>query len=451
MENHIELEKLIDEKKFHLLRDGITEANPADVAAMIERLPSEKAVLLFRVLPKTYAAEVFAELYSDTQKSLIEHFSDAEIFNVIEKLFSDDAADFIEEMPATIANKVLNRATKETREQINKLLKYPENSAGTKMTVEYIGLKRDMTVRQAFERIRKIGSMTETIYTCYVTDSERKLKGVVSVKDLLLAELDEIVGNIMDTNLIITHTNTDQEEVARLFEKYDLLNIPVIDSENRLVGIITVDDIIDVLHEEATEDFEIMAAMSPSEKPYLKTSVTDMFKNRIGWLILLMILGMGTGLIMQSFEDALVAAPLLMTFIPMLTGTGGNAGSQSATMIIRGLALSEISTRDIFKVIWKEIRVSLLAGIVLAAVAFLRVILLNNKSDFGELAVQAAVVSLTLIFTVFIAKLCGAALPLCAKKVKLDPAVFASPIITSIVDASSLLIFFALAKQLLNI
>ena len=449
MNNYAELEKLLDEKQFHLLRSGVTEANSADVAAMIENLPAEKAVLFFRVLPKDYAAEVFADLYSDTQKSLIERLSDAEIFNVIEELFLDDAADFIEEMPATIAKKVLNRATKETREQINRLLRYPENSAGTKMTVEYISLKRGMTVAEAFDRIRQVGSTIETIYTCYVTDSKRTLKGVVSVKDLLLSNLEQVIGDIMDTNLIITHTDTDQEEVARLFEKYDLLNIPVIDSESRLVGIITVDDVIDVVQEEATEDFEIMAAMTPSDKPYLKTNVGRLAKNRITWLIFLMVAAMITGGILETFEEAIAAVPLLVVFIPMLMDTGGNSGAQSSTMVIRGLALDEIRPRDIIKIIWKETRVGLLVGGILSAINFLRIWLTyGSNTDVFRVAL---VVSSTLLFTVVLANVVGGILPLIARKCKIDPAVMAAPLITTVVDASSLLVFFTIAKILLRI
>ena len=448
MNNPKELEKLIDEKQFHLLHGGVTETEPVDIAGLIEELPPEKAVLLFRVLPKDYAAEVFVELYSDTQKSLIEQFSAAEISFVIEELFLDDAVDFIEEMPATIAKKVLAHATKETRDKINQILRYPENSAGSIMTVEYVDLKRNATVADAFERIRKTGVDKETIYTCYVTNTQRKIEGVVSVKTLLLSETEQIIGDIMDTSLILAHTHDDREEVARLFDKYDFLAIPVVDSESRLVGIITIDDIIDVVHEEATEDIEIMGAMRPSEKPYLKTGVFSLLRNRIGWLIALMVLGMGTGVILQSFEEAFVAVPLLVTFIPMLTDTGGNAGSQSATLIIRGMALNEIAPKDFLKVAWKEIRVSLIAGVILSAVAFLRVFILNWGEP--ELFAKGLVISSTLIFTVFLAKLAGSMLPIIAKKIKVDPAVAASPLITTIVDTSSLLIFFSIAKWILG-
>ncbi|MCL2036184.1 MAG: magnesium transporter [Oscillospiraceae bacterium] len=448
MNNHTELENLLEEKHFNLLRKGISEIEPADIAALIEKLSIEKAVLLFRILPKDSEAEVFANLEADTQETLIRRLSDKEISHVIEELFLDDAVDFIEEMPASVAQKVLSHATRETREQINRLLKYPEDSAGSIMTVEYVHLKRSMSVQDAFTKIRKIGPDKETIYTCYVTDPERRIEGVISVKTLLLSEPEQALGDIMDTNLILVHTDTDREEVARLFEKYDFLSLPVVDSERRIVGIITIDDIVDVVQEEATEDFEIMAAMTPSEKPYLKTSVFKLFKNRIGWLVLLMITGMGTGFILQGYEEAFLAVPLLVTFIPMLTDTGGNAGSQSATLIIRGMAVSEISPKDFLKIAWKEARISALAGVVLSIVAFLRVYLLN----YGEpdLLAKSLVISLSLIFTVFMAKLAGSMLPILAKRLKIDPAVMAAPLITTIVDTSSLIVFFSIAKILLG-
>ncbi|MCL2108370.1 MAG: magnesium transporter [Oscillospiraceae bacterium] len=439
---------MLDEKQYNSLRSELLEENPADIAQLIENVPVEKAVLILRVLPKDVQAAVFAEVYSDTQQALIGLFSDTEIHFIIEELFLDDAADFIEEMPATIAKKILANATKETRDEINRLLKYPDNSAGTIMTVEYVDLKRGMTVRESFSRIRKTGTDKETIYTCYVTDSERRLEGVVTAKKLMLAEREEIIGDIMDTNIMLAQTYEDQEEVARRFNKYDLLSLPVVDSENRLVGIITVDDIADVIQAEATEDFEIMGGMAPSEKPYLKTSVFELFKNRIGWLVGLMILGMGTGIILKIFEDAMLAVPLLITFIPMLTDTGGNAGAQSSTLIIRGMAVSEITTQDFMKVAWKEIRISMMAGVVLAGVAFVRVIILSTGE--ADLYIKAAVISLTIIFTVFMSKLCGVALPMLAKKTKIDPAVMAAPLITTIVDACSLIMFFMIAKLFLG-
>ena len=449
MNNLIELEQLIDEKQFKLLRTGIADVNPADIAAIIDELPTEKAVVLFRVLPKDMAAEVFANLFHEVQQALIERLSAKEIFEVMDELFLDDTVDFIEEMPAIIAKKVLAHVTSETRELINQLLKYPENSAGSIMTVEYVDLKRHLTVAQAFDRIRKIGLDKETIYTCYVTDSERVLKGIVSVKTLLLSETDQIIGDIMDTSIIFTNTDTDREEVAILFEKYDLINIPVMDSESRLVGIITVDDIIDVVQEEATEDFEKMAAMSPSDKPYLKTSAPRLARNRITWLIVMMVAAMITGSILETFEAAIAAMPLLVAFIPMLMDTGGNSGGQSSTMIIRGLALTEVTTRDYLKVIWKEMRVGLLVGSLLAVINFIRVYITYRSNP--DIFYVCIVVSATLLFTVVLANVVGGLLPIIAKKCKIDPAVMAAPLITTVVDALSLVVYFSLANFILNI
>ncbi|MDR0223130.1 MAG: magnesium transporter [Oscillospiraceae bacterium] len=453
MKDFNELEKMLDEKRFRLLHDELAEENSADIAALLETVPIEKAVLLFRMLPKDLAAKAFADLFSEVQQSLVERLSDKEIFNVIEELFLDDAVDFIEEMPASIAKKVLAYATPETREQINHLLKYPESSAGSIMTVEYVNLKRRMTVAQAFDRIRETGLDKETVYICYVTDSERRLKGVVSVKTLLLSQPEQVINDIMETNLIITRTDADQEEIARLFEKYDLLSIPVIDSEDRLVGIITVDDIVDVVQEEATEDFQIMAAMTPSDKPYLKTGVARLATNRIVWLFVLMVAAMVTGGILEKFEKAIRAMPILTVFIPMLMDTGGNSGSQSSTLIIRGMALSEITPRDFFKVVWKEMRVGLMVGVILSSINFLRVWLTyTSNPEYGaEVMKIAGTVSATLLFTVVVANLVGGVLPIIAKKCKIDPAVMAAPLITTIVDALSLIVYFSLAAILLGI
>ena len=460
MKIYFELEKLIDERQFGILYNGITSVEPADIASMIEKLPAEKAVLLFRILPKDMEAEVFANLDPDTQKSLVEQFSDKEIFAVIEDLFLDDAVDFIEEMPATVANKVLAHATEETREKINQLLKYPDDSAGTIMTVEYVHLKRSMTVLQAFDKIRKVGPDKETIYTCYVTDSERRIEGVVSVKTLLLSAQDQILNDIMDTNLILAHTDDDQEEVARLFEKYDLLSIPVVDSENRIVGIITIDDIVDVVQEEATEDMQKMAAIHPLDKPYLKMSVPRLGMKRITWLVVLMLTAMVTGGIIEGFEHAIGALPLLAVFIPLLMDTGGNSGSQSATMVIRGMALGEIRPPDFFKIIWKEMRTGLLVGAILSAINFLRIwitywalptFFTSGTPEFGTDVYRiGAVVSFTLLFTVVIANIIGGILPIVAKKLKIDPAVMAAPLITSIVDALALIVYFSLAMWMLG-
>ncbi|MCL2050818.1 MAG: magnesium transporter [Lachnospiraceae bacterium] len=449
MNNLIELEKMIDDKQFKLLRTGITEVNPADIAALIEELPIEKGVVLFRVLPKDMASDVFANLFHGIQQALIERLSAKDIYEIMEELFLDDAVDFIEEMPAIIAKKVLAHVTSETRELINQLLKYPENSAGSIMTVEYVDLKRHLTVAQAFERIRKIGIDKETIYTCYVTDSERILMGVVSVKTLLLSEPDEIVGDIMDTSIIFTNTDTDREEVVLLFDKYDLINIPVMDSESRLVGIITVDDIIDVVQEEATEDFEKMAAMSPSDKPYLKTSIGRLARNRITWLVFMMVAAMVTGSILDKFEVAISVMPLLVVFIPMLMGTGGNAGSQSSTMIIRGMALMEITPKDFVKIVWKEMRVGLLVGTILSAINFIRVLITYNSNP--DIVLICLTVSAALLFTVVLANVVGGILPIIAKKCRIDPAVMAAPLITTIVDALSLVVYFSIATVMLRI
>ena len=450
MNNLLELEKLIDEKQFKLLRTGITDVNPVDIAALIEELPIEKAVVLFRVLPKDMASDVFANLYHEIQQALIERLSAKEIFEVMEELFLDDTVDFIEEIPAIIAKRVLAHVTSETRELINQILKYPDNSAGSIMTVEYVDLKRSLTVAQAFERIRQVGIDKETIYTCYVTDSERVLNGVISVKTLLLAEPSEMVSDIMDTNIIFTHTDADREEVVLLFDKYDLMNLPVMDSENRLVGIITVDDIIDVVQEEATEDFEKMAAMAPSDKPYLKTSVLELAKNRITWLVVLMIAAMITGSIMAIYENAIEAMTLLVFFTPMLMNTGGNSGSQSSTMIIRGMALMEIMPRDFFRIIWKEMRVGLIAGTILAAINFIRV-WITYRNDEPAIIMVSVTISAALLFTVIIANVIGGSMPIIAKKCRIDPAVMAAPLITTIVDALSLIVYFSLATMLLGI
>ena len=449
MNTLFELEKMIDEKQFKLLRTGISDVNSADIAAIIEKLPIEKAIVLFRVLPKDMAADVFADLFHEVQQALIERLQAKEIFDVMEELFLDDSVDFIEEMPAIIAKKVLAHVTSETRELINQILRYPENSAGSIMTVEYIDLKRHLTVEQAFERIRKIGLDKETIYTCYVTDSERVLKGVVSVKTLLLSEPDEIVGDIMDTSIIFTHTDADREEVVLLFDKYDLMNIPVMDSESRLVGIITVDDIIDVVQEEATEDFEKMAAMAPSDRPYLKTSVPELARNRITWLVVLMLAAMITGSIMSVYETAIEAMTLLVFFTPMLMNTGGNSGSQSSTMIIRGMALMEIVPKDFCKIIWKEMRVGLVVGTILSSINFVRVFFTYRSEP--QIIMVCLTISLALLFTVIIANVVGGILPIIAKKCRIDPAVMAAPLITTIVDALSLIVYFTLATTLLNI
>jgi magnesium transporter len=452
MNNVHELEKLIDEEQFNLLRGDVKEIEPPDIASMIEKLPIEKAVVFFRILPKDYAATVFANIEPDIQQSLVEQFSGIEINQVVEGMFLDDAADFVDEMPSNIADKILERATKETRDQINRILKYPEDSAGTIMTVEYVHLKRSLSVEEAFAKIRKVGPDKETIYTCYVTDSQRRIEGVVSAKTLLLSEPAQLISEIMDTNLIFVHTDDDQEKVARLFEKYDFLSIPVVDSEDRIVGIITIDDIIDVVQDEATEDIEKMAAMAPSDKPYLKTSVVKLTSNRIVWLIVLMIVAMVTGGILENFEEAIGALPILTVFIPLLMDTGGSSGSQSATMVIRGMAVGEVKPSDFARIIWKEMRTGLLVGSILSLINFFRMWLTytNHDTHGQNILPIAATVSFTLLFTVFIANVVGGILPVIAKKFKIDPAVMAAPLITTIVDALALIVYFSLASWLLG-
>ncbi len=448
--------ELIESKKYSEIKKILSEMNPADIAQILEEVPSkEQLPVIYRILPKELAAEVFVEMESDKQQLLIEAFNDSEIREVLNELFMDDAADLIDEMPATVAKRILKQADSETRKTINQLLAYPEDSAGSIMTTEYIDLKRDMTVAEAFDRIRKIGLESETIYTAYVTDRSRKLKGVVSVKDLLLNDKTAVIADIMDENIIFANTHDDKEAVALQFEKYDLMTLPVVDKENRLVGIVTVDDAIDVIQEEATEDIEIMAAILPTEKSYFKTGVFDTFKSRIPWLMLLMISATFTGAIISTFEDKLTVFPALIAFIPMLMDTAGNSGSQSSVTIIRGISLGDIEFRDIFKVIWKETRVAFLCSFALAAVNFIKLFLIDNlllnSFDNGKTLTEILVVCLTQILTVIVAKLVGCVLPMFAKKIGFDPAVMASPFITTIVDAIALVIYFGLAVLLLGI
>ena len=450
MEN--EILELIEEKKYTKLRSMLSEMNPADIAQILEEAPKKELPVIFRILHKESAAEVFSYLESDMQQVLIEAFSDAELREVLDELFMDDAVDIIDEMPASVAKRILKQTDAETRKMINKLLAYPDDSAGSIMTTEYIDLKKNMTVSDAFERIRKIGTDTETIYTCYVTDRSRRLIGIVTVKDLLLNSQDTVIDDIMEENIIFANTLDDKEEVAGQFEKYDLMALPVVDKENRLVGIITVDDAIDVIQEEATEDIDKMAAILPSDKTYFKTSVFSTFKARIPWLMLLMLSATFTGAIISSFEEKLTALPALIAFIPMLMGTAGNSGSQSSVTIIRGLSLGDIEFADFFKVLWKELRVALMCSITLAAVNFIKLLLVDHMllSSFdSKWLIEISVVCLTLSFTVIVSKLFGSALPIIAKKIGFDPAVMASPFITTIVDAISLMIYFGVAMWLL--
>ena len=417
-----ELLALAEKKQFRKLKNLLVEENEVDVAAFLSELDEERAVAVFRMLPKALASDVFACLEVDRQEDIINGITDKELGTIIDDLFVDDAVDMLEELPANVVRRVLKNTGSDTRQLINQFLNYPENSAGSIMTAEYIGLKKSMTVEQAFRYIRAHAVDTETIYTCYVTDATRTLEGVVTVKDLLLNPYEAKIEDLMDTHIIMATTTDDREAVVASFNKYDLLSLPVVDKENRLVGIVTVDDAVDVMEQEATEDFQKMSAMLPSEKPYLKTGVFTLAKNRIPWLLILMVSSMLTGGILARYEAAFAAIPLLVTFIPMLTDTGGNAGSQSSTMIIRGMAVGEISPRDIFKVIWKELRVGFIVGLVLAAVNFVRLMIMYPGN-----ALICFVIVASVFVTVLLAKTIGCVLPIVAKVLRLDPAIMAAP------------------------
>ena len=443
--------RLLEEKKYQTLKDVLVTMEPADIAAVLEDFGEERMPLLFRLLPKETAAETFAELESENQELLIRGFSDRELHEIVNELYVDDAADLVDEMPANVVKRILAQADPQMRKEINEILRYPENSAGSIMTTEYVSLRPGMTVAEAITRIRRTGVDKETIYTCYVTEG-RKLLGAVSVKDLLLASDDDApVSSLMDENVISVNTLTDQEEVATMLSKYNFLALPVVDTDGRMVGIVTFDDAMDVLVEETTEDIEKMAGMLPSEKAYLRSSPWDLFKHRIPWLALLMISATFTGLIITGFENALAAQVVLTAFIPMLMDTGGNSGSQASVTIIRALSLGELDFADAPKVVWKEIRTAVLCGFALAALCFMK-IMLFDRLLLGNDAITfmtAFVVCFTMALTVLIAKIVGCSLPLAAKKVGFDPAVMASPFITTIVDALSLLVYFGIASALL--
>lgn len=441
-----ELLQYVEEHKFRLLRAQLSEMNEADIAEFMEELDDNKKVLIFRMLPKELATDVFAFLEPDIQEHIINSITDAEIHKIIEDLFVDDAVDMLEELPATVVKRVMRTATPETRTLINQFLQYPDNSAGSIMTAEYIGLKKYMNVEQAFSYIRAHGVDKETIYTCFVMDGQRHLEGVVTIKDLLMNPYEMKIQDIMDTNIIKTVTTEDQEEVMDMFNKYDLLCLPVVDHEDRLVGIVTVDDIVDVMEEETTEDFEKMAAMLPSDKPYLKTGILELARNRIVWLTVLMLSSMITGSILTHYEAAFAAMPLLVSFVPMLTGTGGNAGSQSSTMIIRCMSIGDVEPKDVLKVLWKEVRVALVVGAILGALNYVRLIIMYP----GQSMICLTVV-LSLFMTVIMAKSIGCLLPILAELLHLDPAIMAAPLISTIVDACSLIIYFRIACHLLNI
>lgn len=442
--------QLLQEKKFAQLKKELQEMNPADIASLVEEMDEvdefgeRELTLLYRILPKEMAADVFTYMDSAMQRVLINAFSDKELRDVIDELYIDDTVDIIEEMPANVVSRILKNTDADTRKQINQLLNYPKDSAGSVMTTEFVYLKKDSTVKEAFDQIRRIGLVKETVYTCYVTEN-RRLLGVVTVLDMLVADYETHIEDIMETNVISVNTHDDQETAAQMLSKYDLAAIPVVDGDNRLVGIVTFDDAMDVIRDEDTEDIEKMAAMLPSDRPYMKQSILQIWKQRIPWLILLMVSATFTGMILSKFEDALSVVPALTIFIPMLMDTGGNSGGQASVTIIRGLSLNEIHFRDIFKVMWKELRVGILCAATIAAVVFVKVIFIDQKG-----ASIAAVVAITIFFVIVIAKLVGCTLPMLAKKIGFDPAVMASPFITTIVDALSLLVYFAIASRILN-
>lgn len=453
-----QLDMLLKDKKYYEIKELLKDIEPADLSLILQEFP-QKIATLFRLLPKDLAAECFVEMDSDYQEKLLSLFTDNEMKEVMQELYIDDTVDIIEEMPANVVKRILKNSDAETRKTINEILKYPDDSAGSIMTTEYVRLDEDITVEDALKRIRRTGIDKETIYTCYITKPDRTLLGYVSAKKLLLSDEDILISDIMDTSVIFAHTDDDKEAAAKEMSKYDLLALPVVDRENRLVGIITVDDAIDVIEDEATEDIEKMAAMLPSDKPYLATNPFEIWRKRIPWLILLMLSATFTSLVITSFEDKLVSTAfgtVLIAFIPMIMGSGGNAGGQTSVTIIRGLALEEIRLGDIFRVLFKELRVSLLCGVTLALATFAKMLLIdwlllrNITGDFPHAAMICFVVSLTLLVTIIVSKLVGCVLPILAKRVGFDPAVMASPFITTIVDVLSLLIYFGIAFAILS-
>ena len=448
------LRKLLAEKKYATLREILITMNPADIAAIFDEMEEDRLPLLYRLLPKELAADTFVEMDQDAQELLIRGFSDSELKEVLDELFVDDAVDIIEEMPATVVRRILSQADPEMRKSINEILRYPESSAGSIMTTEYISLRPKMTVAEAITRIRRTGIDKETIYTCYVT-KDRTLIGVVTVKDLLLCDDDDkVIEDIMIDKVISVNTHDDQEEVAQMFSKYNFMALPVVDTENRLVGIVTFDDAMDVMEEEATEDIEKMAAIIPSEKPYMSMNPFEIWKKRIPWLMLLMVSATFTGIIISHFESALEKMVILTAFIPMLMDTAGNSGSQASVTIIRGLSLNELEFTDILSIIWKEARVAVLCGLSLAVACFGKILLvdyliLGSFAGTSSPFMVIGVICITLAVTVLFAKIVGCSLPLFAKKLGFDPAVMASPFITTIVDALSLLVYFGVANLFL--
>ena len=446
METNLEIIKdLLINKKYNELKKILNELNSADIPGILEEFDKEDVIRIFRLLSKEQAGEAFSYMESDMREKLLEDLTDRELKSVIDELFMDDTVDLIEEMPSNVVKRILKLVNKEDRNTINELLKYPEDSAGSIMTTEFIDLKENMTAEQALKRIRKIGTDSETIYTCYVLTEKRILKGIINIKDILIAPKEKLIKELMETNIISANTLEDQEEVAKKFDKYDFYALPVVDNENRLVGIITVDDAINVLQDEAQEDFEKMAAITPTEDGYFETSVWKHAKNRIVWLLILMLSAAITGNILAQYEAAFAVAPLLVAFIPMIMGTGGNCGSQSSTLIIRGLATDEIKLKDIFRVIWKEIRVAFIVGVALAIVNAIRVIVQYRDIQL------AVVLGITLIVTTIISKVLGCVLPMLAKRLKLDPAIMAAPLITTLVDVCSILVYFQVATSIMGL
>ena len=448
-----QLTELLDNRDMKLLRERMNEMQEYDVAEFLSSITDNRMPMLFRMLSKEKAADVFANLEAPDQERIINSITDSELSGIVEELYVDDAVDMMEELPANVVKRVMRTATPETRNLINQYLHYPENSAGSIMTAEFVDLKKYMSVKEAFARIRRIGEDKETIYICFVTSAHRKLEGIVTVKDLLLADPDTVIEDLMDRNVIYAVTTEDQESVSEKFSDYDLMALPVVDKENRLVGIVTVDDIIDVMEQEATEDIQIMAGMTPSDKPYLRTSTTARWKNRIPWLMFLMLSATFTSMILTSFEDRLAVQAVLIAFIPMLMGTGGNSGAQASTAVIRSLSLGDVEPRDVLKVMWKEWRVALLCGLSLGGVNFVKMLLLDGML-LGNSSITvsvAATVSLSIVFIVMFAKVVGSFLPIAAEKIGVDPAVMANPLISTLTDAVSLLIYIYMAKLILKI
>ena len=448
-----ELTELLDRRDMKRLQQRLEDMQEFDVAEFLSEIGDNRMPMVFRLLSKETAAEVFANFDAPEQEQVINSITDSELSGILEELYVDDAVDMMEELPANVVKRVMRTATPETRKLINQYLHYPENSAGSIMTAEFIDLKKYMSVRESIARIRRIGEDKETIYICFVTSADRKLEGIVTVKDLLLAEDDTVIENLMDTNVIFATTTEDQESVAEKISDYDLMAIPVVDLEGRLVGIVTVDDVIDVMEEETTEDFEIMAGMTPSDKPYSRTGTLEMWKNRIPWLMFLMLSATFTSMILTKFEDMLAVQAGLVAFIPMLMGTGGNSGAQASTAVIRSLSLGDTEPKDVLRVMWKEWRVAAICGLTLAAVTFVKMLLLDGMllhNDSVTIAV-AATVSVSIVFIVMFAKVVGSMLPIIAEKVGVDPAVMANPLISTVTDAVSLLIYINVARLILHI